>query len=328
MSALVAARAGAEPQVVVFGTESGPPPAGFVQALAIQCAGSAKIEADGSLSGSVSQKLDAVAEPLQKEGASVGLWVERTGNASSAEFLVYVASKSEGRVLVQVVRLPGRDEPETDRALALKVREVLDTVLHAQGGVASGVAPPESTPSQPESRVHGFVWQPVVFGGFALATAGNGRSATEGGITAGAGVRFGDGRFLGELTLEVRPFLPAKTHSAGAEAETRELDVMGRVHTLIESDALAAGIQWGGGANVVSASGTAADGRTGDATRVVPFIEVGPEVRLLFSRYVSLRLEAGLDLNLRRQRFSVVGQQLSDLGTIRGSGDVSVLVAF
>jgi hypothetical protein len=314
--------ASAEPKVIVFGTEAGPAPHGFVQALAIQCAGSAEVQAAGSVAGSVSDKLRAVDRPLRDQNASVGIWVERSSNATVGEFSVYVASRRKDRVLVQVVRLPGRDEPETDRALALKVSEVLDRVLAASGDVTTLVAEPE--PAQASSDV--VRWQPVAFVGFALASAGNG--STELGATVGAGVRRASPAFVAELTLELRPFLPVDAHAQAGDVRTRELDLLLRGHALSSGGPLAAGLELGVGTGIWSATGTAPDGRTGDATRAVPFVHAGPEVRVALGSAVTLRLEGGLDLALRRQRFSVLGSEVADVGTVRGSGDLSVLVAF
>ncbi len=321
---LLSSLASAAPKVLVFGTEDGPAPPGFVQALAIQSAGNLEVKAGGSVSGTVGDKLRSVEQPLRAEHAIVGIWVERSSDPSRGEFVVYVASKQHDRVLVQVVRLPGKDEPETDRALALKVSEVLDRVVAASGDVTTAVAEPEpSVPEEPGPR-----WQPLVLVGVAAASAGNGRSETAIGGLLGAGVRRTNGRFVAELTLELRPFLPVESESSTGTARLTELDAFLRAHALLSGGPLAAGIQLATGPRILQATGTAPDGRSGDATRVVPMVHFGPEARFALGEVVSLRLAFGLDVSLRRQRFSVLGGEVADLGSIRGSGDLSAIVAF
>jgi hypothetical protein len=322
------------PRVLILDTET-PAPEGFVDALRIQAAGVAEVEHSGKVEGSLAQKVEGVAAPLAEREASVGVWVERL---STGEALVYIVTRRKSRVLVEVVRLPGGESPETDRALAIKVRDVLDALLSGAGEPSleqqmvtpTPAAKPGSTPTPTPTPVpapppRSWFW--LVQAGFVGVSAGNGSTDGQLGGAIGTGARYrGDGWMLEGL---LAGWLLNGTDSAGAGArvQTRELELNLGIRGLLAGDLLAAGVHVELLTRLVTADGTAPDGRTGDAFRVVPALRAGPELRLEFAPNVALRLAIGADLALRRQRFSVTGNEIVDLGGVRGSAEAGVVIA-
>jgi hypothetical protein len=326
----VTARSRAEqpvPRVIVFGTEAGPAPSGFVEALSIQLSGTAGIDIGAALSGALPEKVAAVQPLLARGGAPVGIWLERSaGQDGATEFLVYVASRREDRVLVQVVRLPGPDSAETDRALALKVREVLDAVL-AAGPERALTAPPvaRSVPRAPEAAATpGAITELALVG----SSAGNGSGEEQLGGVAGAGVRLRGASWQLELAGRAAALGGTEVRARERHVETRELILAPTLRALIASRWAAAGAHASGGVRIVSASGRAPDGQTGDATKLLPIVMIGPEARAVLGQAVALRAAMGIELTLRRQRFAVRGDPLLDAGSLRGVAEVGLVLAF
>lgn len=315
------------PRVLVLDTET-PAPQGFVDALRIQAAGVAEVEHAGKVEGTLSQKVNGVGAPLGEHDASVGVWVEQLSQGEAGtEFLVYVVTRRKNRVLVEVVRLPGGEEPETDRALAIKVRDVLDTLFAGTGEPT--LEQPMVTRAQSETPRTGTTpsWFWLVQAGLVGVSAGNGSTEQQLGGAIGTGARYRARGWLAEALLAGWLLNGTESEASGARVRTRELELNAGVRALIANDDLAAGAHLEFLTRFVSADGTASDGRTGDVFRLVPALRLGPEVRILFGPNVALRVAAGADLALRRQRFSVTGDEIVDLGSLRGSAEAGVIIA-
>jgi hypothetical protein len=110
--------------------------------------------------------------------------------------------------------------------------------------------------------------------------------------------------------------------------ETREILLLGSARALIESRWAAAGVHASGGTRLVFASGRAPDGATGDATKLLPIVQLGPEARAVLGESVSLRAAAAVELALRRQRFSVERDVIADVGSLRGVAEIGVVGTF
>lgn len=328
------ARAAELPRIVLFGTEAGPAPSGFAEALSIQLAGFAALERGRDLEGTLPEKLDRVKAALSARSV-VAVWVERVPSGDTEqEYVVHVASRRHDRVLIAVVRLPGPESAEIDRALALKVREVIAQVLAASVEHAA-VAPPEPPrteppprprpprPPAPESPRAGVVLDVSLLG----ASSGNGGGDEQLGARLGAGARLRGAGWTVEALVSGGAASGSRTEQRGREVETRELLALASARVLLSSRWAAAGAYASAGTRIVSASGRATDGRTGDATKLVPMVILGPEVRAALGDSVALRAAMGIELALRRQRFSVEGDVLGDVGSLRGVGEVGVVVA-
>jgi hypothetical protein len=313
------------PRVLVLDTER-PAPQGFVDALKIQAAGDAEIVAGGKVEGTLTEKVASVDAPLAKEHASVGVWVETADDVH----LVYVVTRRRNRVLLEVVRLPTGDSAETDRALAIKVRDVLDTLLAGAGGepdVTTTLRPePAERPANTEPTPEATAWW-LLQGGFAGVTKGNGSTSDELGAALATGARFGARDLFFEGLAGVWLLNGTDRTSGAASVRTRELELSLSFRALVASRLFAGGLHLDGVMRVVAAHGAGANGDTGDATSLVPLVRIGPELRWRVSRNVDLRGAGGFDLALRRQRYSVVGEEITDLGTTRASYELGVVVA-
>jgi hypothetical protein len=327
----ITALASGQHKVLVLAADSEEPPQGFVQELTIQLAGSMSVERGGEVRGALRERLEAVVRPLEQHHASVGVWVERAGPAGSEpEFLVYVVSSRRGRVLVEIVRLPGPESPETERALALKVREVLETVVQPgrEPDVAAPIRPPVAAARKGTTaeRAHAR-WSATFEGGVTGASAASSKDDPEVGAAFAAGARFADGTLLAEAVLGAGWSSGTHTERGRARTDTNGWEASLSWRALHASDALAVGLDLAVGARVVRADGVAPDGKSGKATKVVPSLRAGPEVRVALSRSVSLRAAGGLEYALIRQTFSVGGVVTTDLGHARGTGWVGFVAA-
>jgi hypothetical protein len=329
-----AAAENARPRVLVFDTDAGPAPVGFVQALQIQLADRAALEPGPKVNGSLSERLDQASSALQAIGASVALWVERVSTGEdSTQFLVHVVSRQRDRVLVQVVTLPGPESPETDRALALKVTEVLASVLDAQ---AVDVAPAivgrrqQVAPAAQEAAVQTESAGPragvVVEAGALGASAVNGDDDAQLGALAGAGARLESNALQAEAVARFGAASGMQAAGQGGTVETNEMLVGAALRLLMAGRHGSAGVHGGGGVRIVQARGQAQDGRTGEATRTVPFVVFGPEARANVGSSIALRAGLGMEVALRRQVFAVEGAPVAELGTVRGSAEMMLVI--
>lgn len=319
------------PRVLVLDTEQ-PVPPGFVDALRIQAAGVAEIVTGGEVKGTLPEKVKGVDAPLESQRASVGVWVE----VSNELHLVYVVTRRRNRALVEVVRLPGGASPETDRALAIKVRDLLDSLFAGSGGepeVVSTLRPeraearptPAPAPTPPPAPALSWSW--LLQGGFAGVTRGNGSMDGQLGAALASGVRRGSRTWFLEGLAGVWFLSGTDDDFRGAAVRTRELELELSSRALFARERFALGLHLDAALRVLSAHGTASDGRTGEATSFIPLLRLGPEARFRASKNVDVRGAGGFDLALRRQRYSVVGEEVTDLGTMRGSFELGVVVA-
>ena len=290
-----------------------------------------EVERAGEVRGTLKERLEAVGKPLAERHAQVGVWVERVeATGESPEFLVYVVTPRQGRVLVEVVRLPGPESPETERALALKVREVIDSVMLPGAGPELAAPLRVERPAPPVASARPSAstrWAAVMEAGFTGESAGNAAYDPQIGAALGVGARARRAHWAGEVLLTAGWSNGAHSERGRARVETDELELGLALRALHASESLAAGVDAALGARGVRADGTAADGRTGRSTKIVPTLRLGPEVRVILSQNVALRAAGGLDYALVHQSFSVAGEVVSDLGRVRGAGWVGLVAA-
>ena len=329
---LVSTNASAEStraRIFVFDTDRGPAPAGFIQALKIQLADRATLGPGPRVTGSLSERLDQASTTLAATGASVALWVERISTGEdSTEFLVHVVSRRKDRVLVQVVTLPGPESPETDRALALKVTEVLGTVLDARtADVAPALSdrPVQAAPAVQRESAQ-VDWAGVFEAGALGASAVNGDDDAQLGAAASAGARLEKNAFHGEAVARFGAANGMRASGQSGTVDTNEMLVAGALRLLVAGRYGAAGAHAGAGVRVVEARGEAQDGRSGEASRAVPFVVFGPELRANVGPSIALRAGLGLEVALRRQVFAVEGAPVAELGTVRGLAEMMLVI--
>src|SRR5258708_187534 len=141
------------PRVLVIGQDHVTARATFVEALRIQVTGLAAVDARPALgSASLGDRLDEAAAMASKERAILAIWIEQAASKDrgGTDFVVYAVGKDRDRALIEVARLRADEGPDADRALALKVGELLDKGLAdrpaevdvARTFVEKGIAPP------------------------------------------------------------------------------------------------------------------------------------------------------------------------------------------
>jgi hypothetical protein len=319
----------ARPRIFVFDTDAGPAPTGFVQALQIQLADRATLGPGAKVQGSLSERLDQASAALQASDASVALWVERVSmGQDSTEFLVHVVSRRRDRVLVQVVTLPGPESPETDRALAVKVTEVLTSVLDAQSVDLAPAIVERREPAAPavQKRSAGPRAGVVVEAGALGASSFNGDDDAQLGATASAGARLSYSALQAEAVARFGAASGMQAAGQGGTVETNEMLVAGALRVLLAGRYGSVGGHAGAGVRIVQARGEAEDGRTGEASRTVPFVAFGPEARANLSPSIALRAGLGMEVALRRQVFAVEGAPVAELGTVRGLAEMMLVI--
>ncbi|MBW2454359.1 MAG: hypothetical protein JRI68_07605, partial [Deltaproteobacteria bacterium] len=127
------AQADAEVTVLVMARAPARPAAGLVESLRIQLAKAATVRIGPSLGGATLAGRQQLARQIRTDsGAELAVWVEpeptdRAGATALVLFLV-----AEGRA-IDWRRLVAPAGPATDRAVALWVREALDSALAKQG---------------------------------------------------------------------------------------------------------------------------------------------------------------------------------------------------
>jgi hypothetical protein len=324
-----AQRADALEKVLVLGAE-GPPAAGFVEALRIQLAGLATVSTATDLRGTLAQRIDRVGKLLDAQAALLGVWVdEAPPTADGREVHLYIASRRKNRVLVEIARLPALGGPDADRALALKVREVLDSLLTTPMGddPVVGLEPVRHSSSSAERDPARMVGRFVVeAGGISAATLG-GSGGVHTGLTLGVGGRLSLRPASLELIATGQALSALEDHGSAGDAAASELDLGASLRVLTRGATFAGGGRLDAAVRFVEASGSAPDGRTGSVSRVVPVIRLGPELRIELARALSLRAAIAGEVALRRQRFRIDGETVLDLGAARGFGELCLVAA-
>ncbi len=323
------------PRVLVLGQDHLAPRPTFVEALRIQATGLAAVDAGPTLgSTTVGDRLDEAAAMAGKERAILALWIEQAASKdrSGLDFVVYAVGKDRGRALIEVARLRAEEGPDLDRALALKVGEFLDTLLAAhptEVDVArtfaeKAIAPstePSSLPQKPaESLIVRFVGD--VGAVVAIGTASTG---VQSGLAVSAGARLGRRTWFAEACGGLRLLTDADVSNLSGRLVMHEKMMSGALRLVGLYDRFAFGGFVEGGGRLLDAEGTSPTGGRGAVSRTVPALAFGGEARVALSGSAAVRAGAGLEVDVKRQTFSIDGLPVSDLGRLRPTGALSVV---
>jgi hypothetical protein len=315
-------------RVLVLGTEPGNPDAGFVEALRIQLSGIAVVELGETLRGSLADRIGQVDAELESKGALLAVWTEESPRTppSEREVLLYIASRRKSRVLVDVAQLPASDGPDAARALALKVREVLDTLIASKRADPAIALVPQRPVAAVRSRDATRRWLLIEAGAVSSGTTGA-NAGVQAGATVGIGARVRQAPLRLELVAIAQALNALEARSGSSYVRASEVDLAASLRLLARGAALRGGGHLEAGARLIDAEGATADGRSGEASRHVPFVRLGPELRLALGGALELRAAVGFEAALRRQRFVIDGARVLELGMLRGLGELSLLVA-
>jgi hypothetical protein len=323
----VAAQPTAPVRVVLLQDPADPPPESLVQALRIQLSGLSGLEPLALEPGARPREQ---AERVAREPATLAvLWLpEGTGPGRDREVteLHALAESAPGEsapgesapatsaLREQLVRVPGGPRPDVERSLALKIRELVDALRRSRAR-ASAAAPAEASvtsdalPPAAETSTLG----PTLALGARVAPL-SGRAQWGGTLAGGAAWRSHALRLLGALELA---WFPEVELSRGAsQARVSELAPGLFARAEVRRGALWLGAHGGLSLSFVHAEGS--DGRERAATRVQLMSVLGG-LHLELAITEGLGLYAGLDLQVqrRRQRFTVDGAELVDFGRLR-----------
>jgi hypothetical protein len=249
----------------------------------------------------------------------MAVWIERTqdGEGRPGAWLLYAVGPP-GSELTQVFQLGEAAGPELDRAMALKVRELVDRAratataeVHHAAAATATTAPPVATTPALALELGGAAalgepsWQagPVV----AIATTGG---------VAGARV---DGYVLATYAGVV--------DDAGAAGQVafRELGAAVGARALTPgSVGFGAGLELG--TRLLHARGVTPGGATATEWVVVPTATAAVAVEWRLGRRIELRLAAGAELALTRQQLAVNNTVVTDLGRVRPMARLSLAI--
>jgi hypothetical protein len=308
-----------------------PEPAGLLLALRVQLGPTETVE-----TRTVPADLDdaalrqAATSMLSAEQARAALWIEPTQSGER----VYVVRGPADRAALAKAKLRGKPGPDMDRTLALKIAELLSAEPTAPpppppappAATAPAPAPKPSPPPAAEAprpppwQLHAVAELAGVISPRSDSGFGQLGPALAGGVSL-------DGprqRYAALLDLTWLP--PVQTRAEGGV----ELDVQELSPALRASGQLALGPVWLGAQTgialaLANAEATTTRGDYGERTELAPswLAGVGIEVPMLTA--FSLALDAGVQVQLRRQRFSVFRVELADSRRVRPLGRIAIV---
>ncbi len=309
-------------RVVLLADPADPPPESLVQALRIQLSGLSGLEPIPLEPGALPREQ---AERLAREPTTLAvLWLPEgkprgsggeqrevtelhalTGSAPAA------SAPAQPELREQVVRVPAGPRPDVERSLGLKVRELVDALGRARAPLAAPVersVPTEAPPPTARPSIG-----PTLALGARVAPL-SGRAQLGGALAGGAAWRSHALRLVGALELAWFPELALS--SGPKQARVSELAPGLFARAELRRGALWLGAHGGLSLSFVQAEGT--DGRErGRASAQLLSALFGLHFELAISE--GFGLYAGLDLQVqrRRQRFSVDRVELVDFGRLR-----------
>jgi hypothetical protein len=323
------------PRVLVLDTDEHAEPAGFFDELRIQLAGNGHVVRGPTLPATTSETRVLEAERLcRKHQATLAVWLERS---PESDVLLYVVGTPGG---VEVFSLPGSDEIDTPRALALKVGGVLDRVLAGQPAGESVALAPVAAPPAPVAT--SVVADPTVRRGgrgrapgarrwlVELAVGGAPGAATaseQAWLRAGVGLRWPDRRAPEVVLTIARPASVDLAFTPGT-VSVSELDVgaSARASWPVGRGGLRLGGELGVGVRGLDAVGRTTAGASGEDLLFVPVAGGALEARWPLGRSLELRGALGGELMLRRMHLQVNRQEVAETGRARATATFSLVL--
>jgi hypothetical protein len=314
-ASLAAASTG--PSIVVLTVEGEPARTGLKDELSIQLRGFASVEDNlGSIRrATMIDMLDQASAKAREAGVDFAIWVESGSPASDPIAVVlYLVSDRRAQALVEVVRLAAdSDGPDVDRALAIKVREVLRAARsNPEASMASIVT------SRPVAiRRPGAAIAPLLaLGGSVVPLPARSAQAS---LVLSAGARLAQVRVPGMWELRATAHLngATATETAAGRVEVAETAVSVAAVGLGSVGRLRAGGGIALGARRLDAAGTTRLFNSGAAVRWTPIASVGPEVRLGVGGGLELGAVVALELAARGERFALNREVVVDVGRAR-----------
>lgn len=318
---LPAGLAVAQPKVLLLTPAGDSARPGFVQALQIQLARDASLETGVTLAeGKLAGRVRSATQLASQHHALLAVWVEASpATDTSHDLLLYVVGERDGRALVEVLRLQSAADPSADRSLALKVREVLDTLGRADHSWSQPFAPallPADSAAPVGLLIH--------VGALAVPTRGT--ADLPWGLYASAGpeLRLRQARFA---VLAAVRWLPSyAANSGGASVALAELEPgldLGAAHEL---GRLLLGVWVSPSLRSVFAEGRTPLGLRGFRTDVSAAVLGRFTAELRFTPWLSALFGLGAELLPGPRRYAVNGQRILDTGSMRAAGSFALVL--
>lgn len=260
-------------------------------------------------------RIGIVRADLIARRATLGIWVESSSIATTPEVVMFVVGDRDDRAFVEALAASGPFRPDLERELAVKLRNVVTSLLVRTRSAAIV----DTKPSPSPSTTFRFSLEA---GG--LGTLGDGDGGPQAGLMFAVGGRMESSDWLLELRTGARL------------ATNREVDDASRGRIEIGEWAWNVGARVLGAFDRVRAGGALdlqlrildANGRTplgvpGESTLVLPSLVLGPELRVAMIRSLEIRALIGAGLNLERRRLALNDAPLFDLGIWFGTAELS-----
>ncbi len=319
-------------RVLFLTSESTPEPERFVELLGIQLSRIATVEVGPAIiDGHLSEKVEMAVDEVDAREATVAVWIERGDKRKGKriEFVLHIVGRRQGRLMVEVFRLPAREGPDLDRTLALKVGEVLDKMLvplEPEPSVTwvDPTATERLPPVEPKPKLEPpglrFLAEVGVRG-----SAGLDAPEAAAGVYLAVGVRRPVADFIGEVYVSggidsgantVVPEGTVDTDEIVAAVGARLLSPIGRLHL---------GAQLEVGLRFITADGVTPRGREGSESVLLPVVLGSLEARWLLRSSFVLRAAAGVEYSPDRLSLTVNSEPVVDLGRVRPVAQLAVV---
>lgn len=306
-----------------------PPPSGLLLALRVQLGATLRIETRTVPEGlDVAAITQSAASMLATEHGRAVLWTEPSEGGRQ----VYVCRpSSDGGAQLTTAQVPGVPGPDLDRTLALKISEMLEGTP-TKPVAAQNVAPPAQAPhptadkarptadaARPSWRL-GFVGQ---VGGVVSPRADSSFGKFGPALAAGAS---SSGPVLRGAALLELVWLPAIGTSTVGDVQiaVQELTPALRVNAQLLLGKVWLGAEAGFAVSLLRPSATTARGDYADRTVAAPSWFAGLGIELPLVPELALAVDGGVQVQLRRQRFSVFGVEVADSRRLRPLGRIAI----
>jgi hypothetical protein len=318
----------AQMQVLVLIEAGAPPPSGLLLALKVQLGPGASVETRTVPAGLDPPALQQAAfAMLRAEQTRAALWIERTEPGARVQM---VQGSADGPQLTSA-EVRGIRGPDMDRTLALKISELLSAEPSAPSPAPPAPSPapaaaptPPPAPPPPTAEAPRLAWQ--LHGVAELAGVVSPRSDSGFGqvgpaLAGGVSLDGQSQRFAALLDVTWLPSVRTRAQG-GVELDVQELAPALRARAQLALGSVWLGANAGFVLALLNAEATTTRGDYGKVPEIAPawLASVGVEVPMLTA--FSLALDAGLQVQLRRQRFTVFGVELADSRRVRPRGRV------
>jgi hypothetical protein len=309
----------------------------FADVVRVQLASTAELRIGGTVGpGGLDARIASASAAAEREGAVFAFWCDRSaatlGGAVTAT--LHVVGRGPDLALVRVVRVSSAPGPELDRALALKLAELLDTLVPAAlaSSAAAALAEPLAAATAELAPAvlpppQGDRWRLALEVG-AIGAIGAPVETLQAGARLGAGVRWSTAPASLELLAAGQLLSPARWARAQGSVEVLEVEALATLRALAS---VHPSVQLGGlvelGARFAEARALASDGRAAGAARAIGVAAAAVELRVVAMSVLDVVLDIGVTIATVATRWAIDGEVVLDQGHLRPLARLSIVIA-